>query len=397
MQVQEHEITVSDKSSKIGFMRFLNSHLVDAVFILFLVFLAEEFYSTISAYQAPMWDAAAYMANARGWLTNAPLFAIYRPPLISWITAGVWAVIGEDWQNVKYLSALLGIGSAPILYFTLRGEKGSLFALGTTVLTMMSPQLFFYSTQLYTETLSLFFLLATLYFAKSEKLAFWFLAGITGALTFASRYPIIFQAAVIVIIESYARRNWKILSMAIAGAIPIVSAVALLMYLKTGTFQTALAKDTSFTLLLSPYYLQNSIVTWGWVFLLVPISLILRSTYVNRYNWVFIAWFVFSILFWSANATNFDLRYTIQFTPAVNFLALLAVAAFAKNNEPFRAFLKREIPFTNRLSSIADKIPNRSLSTCTFCGRKLGSNDRYCDSCGRQMSDSVNIMAPGRA
>jgi hypothetical protein len=397
MQVQEHEITVSDQSSKMGFMRFLSSHLVDAVFILFLVFLAEEFYSTISAYQAPMWDAAAYMANTRGWLTNAPLFEIYRPPLISWITAGVWAVIGEDWRNVKYLSAFLGIGSAPILYFTLRGEKGSLFALGTTVLTMMSPQLFFYSTQLYTETLSLFFLLATLYFTKSEKLAFWFLAGITGALTFASRYPIIFQAAVIVIIESYARRNWKILSMAIAGTIPIVSAVALLMYLKTGTFQTALAKDTSFTLLLSPYYVQHSIVTWGWVFLLVPIALILRSTYVNRYNWVFIAWFVFSILFWSANATNFDLRYTIQFTPAVNFLALMAVAAFAKNNEPFRAFLKREIPFTNRISSIADKIPNHPLRTCTFCGRQLGSNDRYCDSCGRQMSDSVNVMAPGRA
>lgn len=118
-----------------------------------------------------------------------------------------------------------------------------------------------------------------------------------------------------------------------------------MVFLKTGTFQTALAKDTNFTFLLSPYYVQNSIVAWGWVFLLVPIAFILRETYVNRYNWVFVAWFVFSLLFWSANATNHDLRFAIQFTPAVNFLALLALERFVKNSEPLRLFLSKELLF----------------------------------------------------
>jgi len=53
-------------------------------------------------------------------------------------------------------------------------------------------------------------------------------------------------------------------------------------------------------------------------------------------------------------------------------------------------------PFKDRLWSIADKIPSRALRSCTFCGRQLAFNDRYCDSCGRQMSEAFNIMATAR-
>jgi 4-amino-4-deoxy-L-arabinose transferase-like glycosyltransferase len=350
MQDPQPQVTVTPQHSKSRLLHFVNAHVTDAIFLLFLVFLTEQLYSTISTYQAPMWDAAAYLANARAWMASTRLFEIYRPPLISWIIAAVWGVIGENWQNVKYLSAPFAVGSAAILYLILRSKKGAPFALGVATLTMMSPLVFFYSTQLYTETLSLFFLLATLYFTKSERPVFWILAGITGALTFASRYPIFLQAAVIVVIESYARRNWQIIARAVTGATPIVAAVAIAVYLKTGTFQTALAKDTNFTLLLSPYYLQNSIATWGWVFLLVPMAFILRETYVNRYNWVFVAWFVFSLLFWSANATNHDLRFTIQFTPAAYFIALLALERFVKISEPLHLFLSKELLFLGRVS-----------------------------------------------
>ncbi len=105
----------------------------------------------------------------------------------------------------------------------------------------------------------------------------------------------------------------------------------------------------SFLWIIGLYYLQNSILTWGWVFLLVPFALILRPTYSDRYNRVFIWWFVVSLIFWSANATQ-DLRFTIQFTPAVNFLALLALEAFVKNSQSLRMFLRRELVFLSRKS-----------------------------------------------
>ncbi len=350
--MQEPTITVKEQSVTSGFRRTVNLHIIDIAFLVFLAFLSEQYYSAISTYQVPMWDAAVYLTNARDWLTNLPLSEIYRPPLISWITAGVWAVTGEDWQAVKFLSALFGIGAAVILYFTLRRGKGAPFALGVVVLTMLNPQVFFYSTQLYTESLSLFFALATLYLVKGENMFQWFLAGASVGLTFASRYPIVLAAVVIVLVESYARRNWQILATAISGAIPVVAAVVISVFIKTGTFQTALAKDTVFTILLSPYYLQNSIVTWGWIVLLVPLAFLLRRTYADRYNYAFIAWFGVSMLFWSANAVDQQLRFTIQFSPAVYFLAFLALEAFVKNNQSLRVFLRRELVLLPKSSVI---------------------------------------------
>lgn len=350
--MQERTIAIEKQSTKTGFLRTVKAHGIDIAFLLFLAILSEQYYSTISTYQVPMWDAAVYLTNARDWLTNLPLSEAYRPPLISWIIAGIWSVTGENWQAVKYLSAIFGIGAAVVLYFTLRRGKGATFALGVVALTMLNPQVFFYSTQLYTETLSLFFVLATLYLSKREKMYHWFLAGASIGLTFASRYPVVLAAVVIIFVESYARKNWQILATAISGAIPVVAAVVISVLIKSGTFQTALAKDTVFTVLLSPYYLQNSIVIWGWIVLLVPIAFILRGTYADGYSYVFIAWFVSSMVFWSANAVNQQMRFTIQFTPSVYFLALLAVEAFVRNSQSLRAFLRREVIFLPKPSAI---------------------------------------------
>lgn len=344
MQEQKSSIAVSDENSaRTAGRRFLSTHVVDVIFVLFLFVLAEQYYSYVSTYQVPMWDAAAYLTNAGDWLRGTPLFAIYRPPLISWIIAGVWAFRGENWQSVEYLSAVFGIGSAVVLYLTLRHGKGALFGLGVVALTMLNPQVLFYSTQVYTETLSLFFLVGTLYLVKSERTTNWYLAGICVALTFASRYPILVQAALIVGVESYSRREWQIIRNAVLGAIPVFLVTVVSMFLKTGTFQLASAPNTNFAAL-SPYYLLNSISVWGWVFLLVPLALMLRKTYSDRYNRVFVAWLVVSLIFWSLNATR-DLRFTIQLTPAVNFLAMLAIETFVKSSEPLRQFLSRQLIF----------------------------------------------------
>ena len=319
------------------------SRKTDIIFLAFLGVLLAGYWFYLSRMQAPLWDGAVYLMNARNWLAGTRLFEIYRPPLISWLIAGVWMFTGENWTFVKPLAAIFATGTAIILYLTLRDRKGGLFALGVTALTMLNAQVFFFSSQIMTETMSLFFAVATLYCVKSEKPTCWLLAGACIGLTFASRYPIAIQSAALAVVESYARRNWRMLTRAIAGAVPVVAAVVLIVFVKTGTFQTALPKDTNLTIFLSPYYLQNSITTWGWIFLLVPLAFVLRGTYSERYNYVFIAWFVLSMIFWSANATNEQLRFAIQFTPAVNFLALLPVASFVKKREPILGFLSREL------------------------------------------------------
>ena len=302
----------------------LNNRKVDIIFAIFCLFLVYEYNYYISLMKVPIHDGAYYLLNAHDWLTNNPLSEFYRPPLISWIIAGIWSITGESWVIVKDLQAAFTVSAGIILYILLRKHKGPMFAFSVTGLTMVSGPLFFFSTQIGTEGLSLFFVVLTLYFLKSQKESHWFL-------TFASRYPIILQALVIFLVESLIVRKPRHIIKTISGLMLVIIIVVLVVYLKAGTFQTALGKDTALTLLFSPFYLINSIDIWGLAFLLVPIALLHKRTYSDKFNYTFIAWFIVSLLFWSANSSNFQYRFTIQYTPAVYFLSVLAIENIIKN------------------------------------------------------------------
>ena len=279
----------------------------------------------ISQMAIPTWDGAVYLENARNWLKGEPLIGSYRPPLISWIIAGIWSILGEDWILAKYVQMMFTVGAGVLLYLTLRATKGSLFALGVTVLTMLNPQIFFWSTQIITEGFSLFFLTLTLYCLKSKKQYLWFIAGIAMGLTFASRYPIFLPAIVLFIAESIARRNIKLIRNTIVTLVPVIILVVAAVYVKAGEFDVAITRDTRLSPVLSPYYILNSIEIFGPVFLLVPVAFLFRRTYVDNYNYVFIAWFVTSFLFWSAIAENQQARFMGQLMPAAYYLAILAI------------------------------------------------------------------------
>jgi 4-amino-4-deoxy-L-arabinose transferase-like glycosyltransferase len=258
-------------------------------------------------------------------LTDTPLSQIFRPQLISWFIAGVWTFTGENWEIAKYMQAAFTLGAGVILYLTLRSHKGDLFALGVVALTMLSVQVVVQSTKILTEGVSLFFLVATLYFLKSGKPNHWFLAGIMVGLTFAARYPVVLQAITLFVIESLVRKDWKLSVRAVSTAVPVILIVIFVIFMKTGTFEMALSKDTNFTYILSTFYLEHSIENWGLAFLLLPVAFIFKRTYADRYNYAFIAWFIVALLFWSANSINHQSRFVIQFTPAVYYLIMLAI------------------------------------------------------------------------
>ena len=307
------------------YSRFSFLSKTDIAFIIFMLMISVTYYYQVSKTATPAWDSVVYMANAHGWLNREPLFEIFRPPLISWLISAIWMITGESSYMIKYLHMAFTIGSGFVLYIALKKNKNNRFAFGVSALTMLNSWILVTSSQLLTEGISLFFVVLTLYFVKSQRPRNWVLAGTSIGLTFASRYPIVLQSLLILIVESIIRKNPKILTYALKATAPIIAILVFMVYLKTGTFQTALAKDTVFTPFLSPFYVTHSIDIWGLAFVLVPIAFLFRETYEDKNNYTYIIWFLISIIFWSANSSNYEERFAIQFTPAVYYLALLSL------------------------------------------------------------------------
>ena len=319
-----------------NFARAVSARKFDIALIFLVAVIAVSYYSYISQIEFPLWDGALFLENAQNWLRNEPLEAAYRPPLLSWIIAGIWSVSGEeDWTVAKYIQPVFTLGAGVILYLTLKKYKGDFFAFGVTALTMLNPYVFFWSTQILTEGISLFFLVLSIYFLKSQKQYNWILAGIAMGLTFGSRYPIFLLAVVLFITEMIVRQDAKkrFLAKTLIGLTPIVLLIVMAVYIKTGSFTVAIERDTELTYLLSPFYIENFVPIFGFVALLLPIALIFRRTYVDKYNYVFIVWFVFGFLFWSAISGNQQERFMIQLTPAVYFLAVLAIENIWKKKQ----------------------------------------------------------------
>ena len=212
----------------------------------------------------------------------------------------------------------------------LKKHKCAIFAFGVTALTLLNPHVLFWGTQILTEGLSLFFLIMGIYFIKNDKKNDWLLAGIMIGLTFASRYPVVLQAITIFVIESLIRRDIKLISRTLMGAIPIMVVVIIAVHLKTGTFSSATAEDTQFLFPPSLFYLLNWSTIWGYGFLLVPVAFLFKRTWQNKYNYTFIGWFLVALLFWSSNASNYQERFIIQYAPATYFLVVLAIENVAR-------------------------------------------------------------------
>src|SRR5919108_554117 len=106
--------------TKSKFVRVAIAKKFDIAMILFIAALSIYYYFYISQLAFPLWDAALYLNNAQNWLRNEPLEAAYRPPLISWIIAGIWSITGEDWAIAKYIQPIFTLAAGVILYQTLK-------------------------------------------------------------------------------------------------------------------------------------------------------------------------------------------------------------------------------------------------------------------------------------
>jgi len=328
-------------TKKVSFQRFTgSSKLVDLAFAIFCLLMITYYLFFISTLKVPQWDGAVYMLNAHEWLTNTNLREIFRPPLFSWIIAGIWTLTGEDWTVIKHVQTAFTVASIILLYILLRRRKGSLFAFGVSTLTLSNAYLFYYTSQILTEGISLFFLVLTFYSLESNKRHNWLLAGISIGLTFATRYPILLQSLIIFAVQSILRRDAIFTVKTALVTISVIVLVIFVVYAKTGLFQGAMEGDTDLGIMLSPFYVVNSIAIWGPAILLLPLAFLFKSTFKDKFNHIFIAWFVLSLIFWSANTSNHQERFMIQVMPAAYFLVVLALENLMKLNKNNLIFLK---------------------------------------------------------
>lgn len=330
-----------DLPKKLAFQRLMgSSRLVDLAFYIICLVMITYYLFFISTLKVPLWDGGVYMLNAHDWMTNTDLLEIFRPPLFSWIIAGIWTLTGEDWTMVKHVQMAFTMAAAILLYTLLKSRKGSLFAFGVSTLTLTNTHLFYYTSQILTEGISLFFLILTFYFLESKKKYNWLFAGISIALTFAARYPILLQGLIIFVAESILKRNAISTIKTALVTISVIVPVIIMVYLKTGIFQGAMEGDASLGIILSPFYLVNSINIWGPAIFLLPVAFLFKSTFKDKFNYIFIAWFALSLIFWSANTSNHQERFMIQFMPAAYFLVILALENIIKFNKNNLIFLK---------------------------------------------------------
>jgi len=329
------------RPKKVAFLKFMGtSKSVDVAFAVFCLLMITYYLFFINSLMVPQWDGAVYMLNAHGWLTNTDLLQIYRPPLLSWIIAGIWSLTGQDWMMIKHVPMAFTVASSIILYLLLKKRKGPLFSFGVSILTFSNAWLFYYTSQILTEGISLFFVILTLYFLEGKQQHNWVLAGVSMGLTFAARYPIILQSLIIFTVESILRRGaiFALKTILVTGSVIVL--VILIVYAKTGLFEMALEADKDFGTMLSPFYIVFSIAIWGPAILLLPVAFLFKSTFKDKSNYIFIAWFVSSLIFWSANASNHQERFMIQLMPAAYFLVILAVENLLKFNKNNLIFIR---------------------------------------------------------
>ena len=237
----------------------------DIAIVVLSIALAFYYFYYVSLVAFPHWDSAIYLENAQNWLRGDPLEASYRPPLVSWIIASVWSVSGEDWTTAKYIQPIFTIAAGIVYYLALKKHKGDFFAFGVAALTMLNGYVFYWSTQILTESLSLFFLILSIYFLQSKSRWGWIIAGIAIGLTFGSRYPIFVLAVALFAIEIAVSRDTRKLLTTMLGIVPVVLLIIMAVYLKSGSFTIAIERDTELSLILSTFYLQKFITIFGLV------------------------------------------------------------------------------------------------------------------------------------
>ncbi len=278
----------------------------DLIFLGILLLFTIPYFYHVSQYQVPIWDGAAYLANAQDWKQGNVLYENLRAPLVSWMMDFIWLFTGESYGSEKYLHSIFIIGSAMMAYIVIKKHSKKWIAFGTSFLFLINPYVFHFGTHLYTEGIALFFLLLSFYFIESQKKYMWIISGIFAGLTFAARYTIIVQILPLLLLQSLRRKRLRMFLYSMSSAFFVIFIVLGIIYMNTGTVQLSNPKDNAFGLP-KAYYLVNSFEIFGIMIIFLPIAFFKP----DDKDFLFIAWMFLGMIFWSMNQVNQQSRFMI--------------------------------------------------------------------------------------
>lgn len=294
----------------------------DVIFVIMLLIFIALQVDYVSKLTSPGWDGGVYLENAKNWEEGAEIYQPYRPQLISMVAAPLFTVFTEVevFEIFKWSSLFFAVLSIVLLYIILKEDETGIFALGVCLLILFNKYFFYHTSQIYTENISLFFLVCVLYYSRKKNTAAYVMAGALMGLTFASRYPIVLQAGIIILISNILRKDTKGFFVSAGAAFVIGATYIATIIIKTGSFSVGHGADMKFHFI-STFYLENVFEIFGPVFLLVIMGLF----FLKKRDFVYVGWALAAFIFWSLNATNHQIRFSIQWMPAVYYLGMVAI------------------------------------------------------------------------
>lgn len=317
-------------------MKITESLTLAATFSLFLIFKLYMVYKI----DIPIWDASAFLVNARNMLHGEPLYEWFRPPLVSALIAFIWAIGGENLLIVKPLDTLFTTGSAVILYLILRrhGVRHYIAIIAAT-LFLTSTQVLLWSDYILSHAPTTFFTLLMVFFlfpprSSSPHLphTMIFLGGISASLAFFSRYTTLVTVAAIFFTWFASHRRLSYLFAFLVGALtPVIIYTGVrgigvdqfaVELMNIYTIHGANPGDPSSE---SPlYYVEKYWPNFKVLGLLALPAIFQRSSYTDRNARVWIFWLASALIF-GALTSNRQLRFTFEWVPAISALAALSL------------------------------------------------------------------------
>lgn len=159
---------------------------------------------------ALLWDENVYLANARSHTTGSNFSEDFRFPLISWLISGVWLLTGENVLIIKIIMSLMAIGTVLITNHLLKEHVSKKDALLWTLLYILTPIFLYWAFRIYTDILSLFYIMVAVLFMyihkKKDNAIYIILAAVSSGMAFLSRFTTGIFIAIIILYLAYKRK-----------------------------------------------------------------------------------------------------------------------------------------------------------------------------------------------
>lgn len=190
------------------------SVILGIILVLFLAFMFTFVFMT----QVLLWDEPVYLSNAYFHIDKNYFQEDFRFPLLEYVIAGFWFFTGVSVFSAQLLMIAISVLTLFVYYLLSRRVLSNLFLRGLSLTFLaFSPVFLYWGFRIYTDVLSLLFLLLSLYFFfeyydRTKKGVGWradvllFLSGLCTALAFLAKFPAAISSLLIVPYLLYQKR-----------------------------------------------------------------------------------------------------------------------------------------------------------------------------------------------